>query len=146
MFNPSREQARDFFFEVWRKESERIPRTPLEDQAWQIIAHHPEYHAILSDPIRNRDRDWTPEQGQTNPFLHLSLHLAIMEQLGIDQPTGLRAAREALLRAGMDDHEADHRVIDALAETIWESQRTGMPPDGEAYIRRVKGRVEQEQR
>jgi len=139
MFNPSREQARDFFFEVWRKENERLPRTPLEDQAWQIIAHHPEYHSILSNPSRFRDKDWTPEQGETNPFLHLSLHLAIVEQLGIDQPPGLKAAYSHLLHQGMEAHDADHRVIDALAETIWESQRTGMPPDGAAYLQRVRG-------
>jgi hypothetical protein len=143
MFNPSREQARDFFFEVWRKESERLPRTPLEDQAWQIIARHPEYHAVLSSPQRYRDKDWTPEQGETNPFLHLSLHLAILEQLGIDQPPGLQAEYKKLMLDGMDLHEADHRVIDALAETIWESQRTGLPPDGAAYLQRVRGRDKQ---
>ena len=140
MFNPSREQARDFFFEVWRKESERLPRTPLEDQAWQIITRHPEYHAVLSSPQRYRDKDWTPEQGETNPFLHLSLHLAILEQLGIDQPPGLQAEYKKLILEGMDLHDADHRVIDALAETSWESQRTGLPPDGAAYLQRVRGR------
>jgi hypothetical protein len=138
MFNPSREQARDFFFEVWRKENERLPRTPLEDQAWQIIARHPEYHSILSNPSRYRDKDWTPEQGETNPFLHLSLHLAILEQLGIDQPPGLRAAYTSLINEGLEVHDADHRVIDARAETIWESQRTGIPPDGAAYLQRVR--------
>jgi hypothetical protein len=137
MFNPSREQARDFFFQVWRKESERLPRTPLEDQAWQIIARHPEYHAILSNPSKYRDKDWTPEQGETNPFLHLSLHLGISEQLSIDQPPGLRAAYAKLMSAGIASHDADHRVMDALAETIWESQRTGMPPDGAAYLQRI---------
>jgi len=140
MFNPSREQARDFFFEVWRKDSERLPRTPLEDQAWQIITQHPEYHSILSQPARYRDKDWTPEQGETNPFLHLSLHLAITEQLGIDQPPGLRAAYQSLITEGMEKHDVDHRVIDALAETIWESQRTGLPPDGAAYLQRVWGK------
>jgi Domain of unknown function (DUF1841) len=139
MFNPSREQARDFFFEVWRKETERLPRTPLEDQAWQIMTRHPEYHSILSNPARYRDKDWTPEQGETNPFLHLSLHLAIEEQLGIDQPTGLRAAYSELIKSGLDKHDADHRVIDALAETIWESQRNGVAPDGAAYLQRVRG-------
>lgn len=142
MFNPSREQARDFFFEVWRKDSERLPRTPLEDQAWHIIALHPEYHTILANPARYRDKDWTPDQGETNPFLHLALHLAIVEQLGIDQPPGLRSAYHALLGEGLPPHDADHRVIDALAETIWESQRTGSPPDGTAYLQRVRGSKE----
>lgn len=140
MFNPTRDQAREFLFEAWRKEREGVPRTPLEDQAAQLIARHPEYHATLEDRDRNLDRDWTPELGETNPFLHLSLHLAVGEQLAIDQPPGLRAAWQALLATGMDTHDAEHRVIDALAETIWESQRSGQPPDGAAYLRRVQGR------
>ena len=139
MFNPSREQAREFFFEVLRKGREQLPRTPLEDQAWDIIAAHPEYHGVLENRGRNLERDWTPAQGETNPFLHLSLHLAVREQLGIDQPPGLRAAWQALLAAGMAEHDALHRIIDALAETLWESQRFGRPLDAEAYLRRVRG-------
>ncbi len=139
MFHPSREQAREFFFEVWRKHQAQMPRTPLEDQAIGIVERHPEYHRVLADRARFIDHEWTPDQGETNPFLHLSLHLAVHEQLGIDQPPGLRAAWQALLAEGMDAHDAEHRVIDALAETIWDSQRSGLPPDGAAYLRRVRG-------
>jgi hypothetical protein len=141
MFNPNREQARDFFFEVMRKGRENLPRTALEDQAWEIIAAHPEYHAVLDNRGRNLERDWTPEQGETNPFLHLSLHLAVREQLGIDQPPGLRAAWQALLQQGLDEHQALHRVIEALAETLWDSQRHGRPLDGQSYLRRVRGAI-----
>ena len=141
MYNPSREQAREFFFEVWRKQQAHLPRTPLEDQAAAIVDRHPEYHRVLADRNHFIDHEWTPEQGETNPFLHLSLHLAVQEQLAIDQPPGLRAAWQGLLESGIDRHAADHRVIDALAETIWESQRNGLPPDGAAYLRRVRGTV-----
>ena len=141
MFNPSRDQARDFFFEVWRKEREHLPRTPLEDQAWSIVARHPEYHRILEDSARFRDHDWTPEQGETNPFLHLSLHLAIREQIGIDQPPGLRALWQGLVQGGMAEHDVEHRLIDALAETLWDSQRSGLPLDAAAYLRRARGDI-----
>ena len=139
MFNPSREQAREFFFEVLRKGQEHLPLTQIESQAWDIVSAHPEYHGLLANRNRNLERDWTPEQGETNPFLHLSLHLAVREQLGIDQPPGLRAAWQGLLQAGVDEHAALHRIIDALAETLWEAQRHGRPIDAEAYLRRVRG-------
>jgi hypothetical protein len=139
MFNPSRDQAREFLFEVWRKEHAGMPLTPLETQAWAIIARHPEYHRILADPHRYRDHEWTPEGGETNPFLHLSLHLAVGEQLGIDQPPGLRAAWQALQFQGLDPHAIEHRIIDALAETLWDSQRQGLPLDAAAYLKRVGG-------
>ncbi len=138
MFNPSRDQARTFFFEAWRKQAERLPLTPLEEQATRIMGQHPEYHRVLDDRLRHQEREWTPEQGETNPFLHLSLHLAVQEQLGIDQPPGLRAAWQQLLKGGMPPHEAEHRLMDALAETLWESQRHGLPLDAAAYLRRVR--------
>ncbi len=94
MFNPSRDQVRSFFIETWRKYLAKEVLTPMETIAADIIALHPEYHAVVEDPDAI-DRDFPPEAGQVNPFLHLSLHLAIEEQLSIDQPPGIRAAFEA---------------------------------------------------
>lgn len=138
IYNPTREQARQFFIDSWRKHRERLPLTELEVIAADLIAHHPEYHGLMEDPDSALARDWTPEMGQTNPFLHLSLHLAIEEQLSIDQPHGLRAAFEAHFSRLGDRHQALHIVLDALAETVWRSQRDGAPLDGLAYVERVR--------
>jgi len=138
MFNPSRDQARDFFFDLWAKSRASSALTPLESIALSIVLEHPEYHAVLGDPERYRDREWKPEGGDTNPFLHLAMHLAIEEQLSIDQPPGIRAAVEALARRRDSEHEARHDVMDCLAEAIWQAQRNGTPFGNEAYVECVK--------
>ena len=134
MFDPTRDQARDFFFATWRKSRERSPLTPLESLALAILADHPEYHAVLDDPERHRHRDWRPEGGETNPFLHLAMHLAIEEQLSIDQPPGIRDAVEALARRRGSAHDASHDVMECLAEMVWQAQRNARPFDNDAYL------------
>ena len=134
MFNPSRDEARRFLIEAWRKLRAREPLTGLEQIAAGLVARHPEYHAILEDPARSLDRDWQPEHGDVNPFLHLSLHLAVAEQLSIDQPRGLVAHFERLKLARGDEHAALHAVLDCLGETVWHAQRHGTPPDATVYL------------
>jgi len=134
MFNPSRGEARDFFFDLWAKSRANAPLTALESLALAILIEHPEYHALLDDPERHRDRDWKPEGGETNPFLHLSMHLAIEEQLSIDQPPGIRAAVQELARRRDSEHDARHDVMDCLAEMIWQAQRHGTGFDNKAYL------------
>lgn len=133
MFNPSREQVRRFFCEAWRKHRERLVLEGAEAVAADLIAEHPEYHAVLEDPEAAVDRDYTPETGQMNPFLHLSLHLAVAEQISIDQPPGIRAAYERL-RQQHDVHAAEHAVMECLGETLWHAQRAGGAMDSEAYL------------
>lgn len=134
MFNPTREQARAFLFDLWGKHEAGAPLTPLEQMALAIVLEHPEYHAILGDRDRYAERDWKPEGGETNPFLHLQMHLAIEEQVSIDQPPGIRAAVGALARRLDSEHEARHEVMDCLAEVIWNAQRHGAPFDNAAYL------------
>ena len=134
MFNPSRDEARRFFFDAWRKQREGLLLTPLEAMAVDVALVHPEYHAILDDPDKNLDRDYLPEFGETNPFLHLSMHLAVNEQLSIDQPPGIRAAFDRLRAKLADEHAALHALVECLAETVWQAQRTGTAPDGSAYL------------
>jgi hypothetical protein len=134
MFNPSRDQARNFLFETWRKYRERSPLEGLETVAVDVMLLHPEYHHILDDPDRFLDRDYVPEQGEANPFLHLSLHLAIEEQLAIDQPPGIRAEFERIRARRGDRHNALHAVLECLGETVWRAQRTRAAPDAEAYL------------
>lgn len=134
MFSPTRDQARKFLMDAWRKRREALPATPLETMAANIIGLHPEYHALLESGEDALARDWSPDQGDTNPFLHLSLHLSIAEQLQIDQPPGIRAAYQALLEKSGDAHEALHHILDCLAETVWRAQRDQQALDGAAYV------------
>ena len=134
MFNPSRDQARSFFFDTWEKYGRGETLSPLEQTALELILLHPEYHALLADRAANQARDYGPESGGMNPFLHLSLHLAIEEQLSIDQPLGIRASFEALAAKLGSEHDAKHRVLECLGETIWQAQRTGSAPDQDAYL------------
>lgn len=134
MFNPSREQARRFFIEAWRKQREKSILTELEAMAVGHILNHPEYHGLLNEEASGLDRDWLPEMGQTNPFLHLSLHLAISEQLSIDQPAGIKSAYETLLVRSHDPHAAQHEIMDCLAEVIWQAQRRHSGPDATLYL------------
>ena len=140
IFNPSRDQSRDFLFELWRKHRENAPLTPLEAMALDVVLEHPEYHAVLSDRERYLERDWKPEGGETNPFLHLMMHVAIAEQVSIDQPPGIRAAVEALAHRRGSMHDARHEVMEALAETIWQAQRNNAGFDNETYLERIRQR------
>ena len=133
MFNPSRDQVRSFFIDTWRKYQAKEVLTPMETIAADIIAHHPEYHAVVEAP-EAIDRDFPPESGQINPFLHLSLHLAIEEQLSINQPPGIREAFEHAQARHGDRHAALHDVLECLGETIWRAQRDKAPLDGKAYV------------
>lgn len=138
MFNPNRDDVRRFFCEARAKQRDGRPLEPLEAIAADWIGRHPEYHPLLDDAPAALAAEFPPEAGRTNPFLHLSLHLSLVEQLQIDQPPGIRDAWTALLRATGDEHEAAHRAIDALAETIWEAQRDRRPPSNERYLERLR--------
>ena len=141
MFSPSRDQSRRFFIDAWRKQGQGQPLTPLEQLAAELVRIHPEYHALLGGSEAALAREWTPEQGVTNPFLHLSLHLAIEEQLSIDQPPGLRAIFDALLARHGERHPALHEVLECLGETIWRAQRDQAAPDGVAYLDCLRRRI-----
>ena len=134
MFNPSRDEARRFLIGAWTKSRANEPLSGLEQIAAQLIALHPEYHGIFEAPDRNLDRDWHPEGGEANPFLHLSLHLAVAEQLAIDQPPGVRAHFERIRAARGDEHAALHAVLECLGEVVWSAQRHGTPPDAALYL------------
>ncbi|WP_433960836.1 DUF1841 family protein [Burkholderia pyrrocinia] len=141
MFNPSRDEVRRFFTETWRKQRAGEILTPLEAMAADWIVEHPEYHAELDDADGAAARNYTPEEGRTNPFLHLSMHLAISEQLSIDQPPGIRAAHDKLAAKLDSTHDAQHAIMECLGETIWEAQRTNTPPDTDAYLQRILRRA-----
>lgn len=136
MFNPSRDQVRQFFFNVWAKYRAGQPLAGAEVPALDAVLAHPEYHALLDQPERYQDRDYLPEAGETNPFLHLSMHLAIAEQLSVDQPPGIRARYQRLLEQHQGNAmDAQHAVIECLGEMIWQVQRNQTAFDSAAYLR-----------
>jgi len=134
LFNPSRDEARLFLFESWRKRRTGELLSPLEDLAAQLIAKHPEYHGVLENPDSNQEKDFLPEQGETNPFLHLMMHLTIEEQISIDQPPGIRMHFARLSNMFGSEHVAQHRMMECLGEMIWQSQRGGTQPDAAVYL------------
>lgn len=134
MFNPSRDQARDFFFESWQKYRAASPLTALETVAVEIIITHPEYHAVLENRDKYVARDYRPEAGESNPFLHLSMHLSIREQVSIDQPPSVRATHTRLVEKMGSVMDAEHAMMDCLAEMIWHAQRHNTPPDAALYF------------
>ena len=134
--NQSRDELRRVYVEAWRKRRAGLPIEPLEAQVADVIAMHPEYHAALEHD-EALARDYTPEGGQSNPFLHMGLHLAVRDQVATDRPAGLRAAFTSLAQRLGSAHEDEHRIIECLAEAMWEAQRTGRPPDEKAYLEAV---------
>lgn len=134
MFNPTRNEARTFLFDTWRKRREGALLSPLEDLTAQLIEKHPEYHDLLADAERYRDRDYAPEHGSTNPFLHLMMHLAIEEQISIGQPHGIRAHFQRLTQKFESEHEAQHAMMECLGEMIWQAQRDKTAPDAAIYL------------
>jgi len=130
-------QYRQFFLETWRKYRNGTALEPLESMVAQIIAVHPEYHALLESPD-TVDQDYGPESGQSNPFLHMGLHIAIQEQLAADRPAGIRDIYQRLVHGHADPHQAEHRMTECLAESIWEAQRKGGAPDEAAYLERLR--------
>jgi hypothetical protein len=134
MFTPSQEDVRRFFCAVRAKQKAAAPMDALETLAGQWIAEHPEYFDDLSDVQAALTRMYEVEGGKTNPFLHLSMHLSISEQCSIDQPRGVRQAVELLAARRGSLHDAHHEAMECLGRMVWESQRSGRPPDGAAYV------------
>ncbi len=138
MFQPTREQARDFWFDAWRKYRAQEPLSALEAMAVEIVGQHPEYQDMLASREayleRHRDRDYPPEFGETNPFLHMGMHLSIREQVSIDQPPGVREAHQKLSLKMQSALEAEHEMMDCLGEMIWQAQRNRSAPDPAVYF------------
>ena len=133
LFNPSREEVRRFFCETWQKQTQSQILTPLETLAAKWIEQHPEYHPLLINTEEAIQQDYTPEGGVTNPFLHLSMHLSISEQISLDQPPGIRLIQQRLAQKLGSEHEAQHQIMECLGQVMWEAQRLGKNPDTQAY-------------
>ncbi len=134
LFNPSRDEVRAFFFDAWTKFKAQQTLTDLEKIGVGVMLIHPEYHAILDKPAQFKHQEYFPELGETNPFLHMSLHLSILEQISINQPIGIAGIYEKLKLKHQEEHAAQHDVLECLAETIWLAQRNNAGLDAEHYL------------
>lgn len=125
---------RQVFFDAWQQAHTAAVLDPTTRMVADVIGLHPEYHALLDDPERHRDRDYTPEDGQTNPFLHMAMHLGLREQLSTDRPAGIATIHARLSERLGDVHEAEHRMMECLGQALWEAQSAGRMPDETAYL------------
>ncbi|MDJ0749534.1 MAG: DUF1841 family protein [Woeseiaceae bacterium] len=136
MFGQDRDELRRMYADAWAKRCERKPLSPLETQIADVVAMHPEYHGEMTgDDLK---KDYSPESGKANPFLHMGLHLGIREQVATDRPAGIAGIFETLAARTGDVHAAEHEMIECLAETLWEAQRDNRPPDEARYLERLK--------
>jgi len=134
MFNPSQAEARSFFFDVFSKAQQNVVLSDLEKTAYSVILEHPEYHKVLKNKEKYINYQYLPEMGETNPFLHLSMHLTILEQLSINQPAGISDLyKQMCLKLG-DEHKASHEIIDCLGKMIYQALRKRINPDVSIYF------------
>ncbi len=137
LFTQDRKRMRQMFYNAWMKHRQNAELEPMEKQVVSLLEDHPEYHALIENPDAI-DSDYTPEHGTLNPFLHLSLHLALREQVGTDRPKGIASVTRSLLLKHQDGHEVEHLMIDCLGEFLWDAQRQGRAPDEMAYLEKLR--------
>jgi len=144
LFNPSRDEVRDFFFDTWAKFKAQNPLTDLEKIGLGVMHMHSEYQTILDKPEQFKHQEYFPELGETNPFLHMSLHLSILEQISINQPLGIADSYAKLKIIHQDEHLAQHDILDCLAETIWLAQQNNSGLDAAHYLQLLQQKAGQE--
>lgn len=137
-FGQNREQLRQFFIGAWQKYLAQAPLEPLEKIVAGVIAEHPEYQAFLEKGDSALERDYLPELGETNPFLHMGMHIALREQINTNRPLGISEIYQKLLSKYPDHHEVEHRMVECLGETLWRAQRDGTQPDELAYLEHLR--------
>ena len=135
IFGQDRSELRKMYSDAWQKHHGHEALSPLEAQIAAVVAEHPEYHDAVTGDLQ---QDFSVEQGKTNPFLHMGLHLAVRDQVATDRPAGVAAVFAALATKHGDAHSAEHAMIDCLAETLWEAQRQISPPDEQQYLERLR--------
>lgn len=138
LFGNDRNQIRNHYIQAWQKFQQKKLLEPLESLLVEIIQQHPEYHAFLEDSDSAIAKDFTPEMGQGNPFLHMGMHIAIREQLDTDRPAGFREAYQALAKKTGESHETEHQIMECLGVMMWQAQRNGGTADENAYLEAVR--------
>lgn len=142
LFGQNRDQLRQIYFETWRKYQSHLPMEPLEKMVADVILQHPEYHALLETPENSLNKEYPPEVGESNPFLHMGMHIGIHEQLTTDRPAGIRVLYQKLLKRHQDVHAVEHLIMECLAEMIWQAQRKKIAPDEASYLACLRKKTE----
>jgi len=138
MFSQDRDQLRKFFISSWQKKQNKEPMEQLETIVADIIEKHPEYQSLLGKEDAAIGREYLPELGETNPFLHMGMHIAIYEQLSTNRPDGIREAYQRICQKAGNEHDAEHLIMDCLGEVMWQAQRNQTQPDEQAYLKMLK--------
>lgn len=138
LFGQDRDQLRQFYCQAWEARRQGKPLDPLQAQIVAVIEKHPEYQTLLENPDRALGKEYLPEMGETNPFLHMGMHLAIEEQVSTDRPGGIRELYNGLLIKTGDPHALQHKLMECLAEMIWKAQKDGKQPDEAQYLACIK--------
>ena len=134
MFVQNRNEARGYFFQVWDKYKNKLPLEPIEIIISDVITEHPEYHHYLDDKENFAENDFKPEQNQTNPFLHMGMHIALKEQVSSDRPTGISQVFKQIIEKSVSTHDAEHKMMECLGQSLWEAQRNNTMPDEKHYL------------
>ena len=137
MFNPDRRALRQQMAQAWQRYRDGLPTDSLQSKIGRVVERHPEYHALIESPDA-AEADFSPEDGQINPFLHLSLHMAIDDQLSTNRPPGIVDVFAAICRAKGDTHAAEHVLLERLGEALWQASKSGIPPDTNAYLEALR--------
>ncbi|MFK7994890.1 MAG: DUF1841 family protein [Granulosicoccus sp.] len=138
LFTQDRTRTRQMFRSAWQKHTSGQELEPLEKQIASLLEDHPEYHALIRSDEDILDREFKAEDGRENPFLHLSLHLALREQVGTDRPAGIASITRSLLLKHGDGHSVEHLMIEKLGLYLWEAQRQERAPDEAAYLNSLR--------
>jgi len=136
----SRDELRGMYRAAWRKFKMQQTLTPLDKQMVAIVSEHPEYHVIV-ESMASDLANYSPRGGQLNPWLHMGLHMAIREQVGTNRPHGIAEVHEKLSKRAGGAHDAEHRMLEVLAEELWAAQRSGKAPDEMAYLERLRALI-----
>ena len=134
LFGQDRDQLRRMYCEAWERHRQGAPMEPLQSEIAAVVGQHPEYHPLLENPDQALGREYLPELGETNPFLHMGMHLAIREQVSTDRPPGIRDLYRQLSLRCTDEHQLHHQLMECLAEMLWQAQRDGTVPDEACYL------------
>jgi len=133
MFSNDRTEMRKVFHDCWKSKQDGQVLDALQQMIVSVIEQHPEYHRLL-EKVDNLDKDYNPAQGETNPFLHMSMHIALIEQITTNRPAGIRACHQQLTHSLGSVHDAEHRMMECLAEAIWLAQKNNEMPNETAYM------------
>ena len=138
MFGQNREQMRAVFIEAWHQHCAGLPMQQLQLAVAAVITEHPEYHALMGNEEKALSQDFSPDGGSSNPFLHMAMHLSLREQIGTNRPPGIATVYQQLCGQAATGHDAEHLMLDVLGQHLWQSSRSGLPPDDASYIRDLK--------